>query len=65
MTIYMIKDCAICKEFIKIVNAKKLPYVTIWDRATLKQHDIKSVPTVEIDGKLLRPIESFEWLKTK
>lgn len=65
MTVFTIKDCSICRRFIKLINMKKIPYVEIWDGATLKQKGIKLVPTIEIDGKLLGPIESFEWLKTK
>lgn len=65
ITFYHTLTCPQCKAVEILLKNKNITYVSVEDTDEIINSGIKSVPTLEVDGKLLHGKEIFDWVKAR
>lgn len=62
MAILYSTGCPKCRILGKVLDMKKIPYTLESDMTRLVEKGVESIPTLEVDGKLMGYDEAYKWL---
>lgn len=62
--LYTTQHCSMCKMLKELLTNKKIEFETVEDLDEMEKKGFKSVPMLEVDGKIMNTKEAFAWIKT-
>lgn len=61
--LYSLPNCPICKQLEKQLKKNNISFSINMDKSLMKNKNISSVPTTEINGKLYSCSETYKWIE--
>lgn len=62
LVLYSQPGCGQCKMIHTLLDSKKIKYEECQDEATMKSKGVEHTPSIEVDGKILKGKEMFNFI---